>query len=169
MPRRRFLADSVQLALGARAAALLSGSFSAAALAALGLNAFGEHEARTVTVLARAMFPHRDLDDSYYFAVVEKLDQRAAESAQTRTLIRDGLALMDAAADGAWLDLPVPEKLQILETLQTEPFFATVLNHTIDVLYRNPDVWKLVGYEGSSIEYGGYLNRGFNDIDWLPE
>ncbi len=60
-------------------------------------------------------------------------------------------------------------KLQVMEELQTEPFFGAILNQTIDVLYRNPDVWKLVGYEGSSIEYGGYLNRGFNDIDWLPE
>ena len=169
MHRRRFLADSIQLALGTRAAALLSGSFSAAALAQLGLVAFDDHEARTLTVLARAMFPHRALDDSYYFAVVERLDQRAAESAQTRNLIKDGLAQMDAAADSAWIELPVPEKLQILETIQTEPFFAAVLNQTIDVLYRNPEVWKLVGYQGSSIEYGGYLNRGFNDIDWLPE
>jgi hypothetical protein len=55
------------------------------------------------------------------------------------------------------------------EELQTEPFFGAILNQTIDVLYRNRDVWKLLGYEGSSIEYGGYLNRGFNDVDWLSE
>jgi len=30
-------------------------------------------------------------------------------------------------------------------------------------------VWKHIDYPGSSKEYGGYINRGFNDIDWLPE
>ena len=44
-----------------------------------------------------------------------------------------------------------------------------ILNHTIDVLYRNEEVLTFLGYQGSSIEYGGYLNRGFDDIDWLPE
>jgi hypothetical protein len=71
MHRRRFLAESVKLALGSSAASLLSGAFPPAALADSGLTAFDEREARTLTVLARAMFPHRALDDSYYFAVVE--------------------------------------------------------------------------------------------------
>ena len=39
---------------------------------------------------------------------------------------------------------------------------------TIEHLYRNREVWQLVGYEGSSVEYGGYIDRGFDDIDWLP-
>jgi hypothetical protein len=33
-------------------------------------------------------------------------------------------------------------------------------------LYNNPEVWPKFGYEGSSAEHGGYINRGFNDIDW---
>jgi hypothetical protein len=35
-------------------------------------------------------------------------------------------------------------------------------------LYNNPDVWPKFGYEGASADKGGYINRGFNDIDWLP-
>lgn len=169
MHRRRFLAESVKLALGSSAASLLSGAFPSTALAETTLAEFDEHEARTLTVLTRAMFPHQALDDSYYFAVVEHLDRGASTSSAALELLRDGIAKLDAAADGAWIDLPVDAKLRVMEELQTEPFFGAILNQTIDVLYRNPDVWKLVGYEGSSIEYGGYLNRGFNDIDWLPE
>ena len=26
-----------------------------------------------------------------------------------------------------------------------------------------------VGYEGPSFDQGGYLNRGFDDLDWLPD
>ena len=29
--------------------------------------------------------------------------------------------------------------------------------------------WPRFGYEGSSAEHGGYINRGFADIDWLPK
>jgi len=28
-------------------------------------------------------------------------------------------------------------------------------------------VWPIFGYEGASFEYGGYIDRGFNDINWL--
>ena len=35
-------------------------------------------------------------------------------------------------------------------------------------LYYLPAVWALLGFEGSSVEFGGYVDRGFDDIDWLP-
>ncbi len=31
------------------------------------------------------------------------------------------------------------------------------------------DVYYINAYEGSSAEYGGYIKRGFSDIDWLPK
>jgi hypothetical protein len=34
-------------------------------------------------------------------------------------------------------------------------------------IYNNPDVWKILGYEGASAHLGGYLKRGFDDINWL--
>ena len=34
-------------------------------------------------------------------------------------------------------------------------------------LYNNKEVWPKFGYEGASADKGGYINRGFNDIDWL--
>jgi hypothetical protein len=39
---------------------------------------------------------------------------------------------------------------------------------TINNLYNNPLVYRLFGFEGSSVEYGGYIERGFDDIGWLP-
>ena len=35
-------------------------------------------------------------------------------------------------------------------------------------LYNDPETWALLGYEGSSYEHGGYIDRGFDDLDWLP-
>jgi hypothetical protein len=36
-------------------------------------------------------------------------------------------------------------------------------------LYNQKEVWPKFGYEGSSAEHGGYIKRGFADIDWLPK
>jgi hypothetical protein len=30
-------------------------------------------------------------------------------------------------------------------------------------------VWTKLGYEGPSAPEGGYLHRGFDDIDWLKD
>lgn len=167
--RRQFIAASVRLALGARAATLLSGVVAPAALAATSLEVFDERETRTLVALTRAMFPHRELDDRHYIEVVSRLDARVAASAELLGLVRGGLKLLDEASDGPWIDASVDAKLQVMESVQTEPFFGALLNHTIDVLYRDEEVLTFLGYQGSSIEYGGYLNRGFDDIDWLPE
>ena len=36
-------------------------------------------------------------------------------------------------------------------------------------IYSDPQTWKLLGYEGPSFAQGGYIDRGFNDLDWLPD
>ena len=60
-------------------------------------------------------------------------------------------------------------KVEALEKIQHTPFFQFVLNETLGGVYRHPLTWELLGYEGSSLEFGGYIDRGFNDIDWLPD
>ena len=48
-------------------------------------------------------------------------------------------------------------------------FFQTIRFKTIAVLYNNPLVWQAFGYEGEAFEYGGYIERGFDDLGWLPD
>ena len=48
-------------------------------------------------------------------------------------------------------------------------FFEHVRGTTTVTLYNDKETWKLLGYEGYSSDKGGYINRGFNDLDWLPE
>ena len=45
----------------------------------------------------------------------------------------------------------------------------TVREAAISGVYRDERTWQLLGYEGEASKYGGYLHRGFDDIDWLPE
>ena len=60
-------------------------------------------------------------------------------------------------------------QLQNLKRIDGSDFFETVRGATLNGLYGNPRVAALFGWEGSSVEHGGYINRGFNDIGWLPK
>ena len=83
--------------------------------------------------------------------------------------MEQGLAeLESSAAHDNWDQLDQEQREGILATLQSGEFFGYVKSQVIHLLYSDPEVWALIGYGGSSIEYGGYISRGFNDIDWLP-
>ena len=76
--------------------------------------------------------------------------------------------LRDASHNAAWKDVPEAERVAILSSLQDSPFFGVVRANTLKVLLRDPATFAIVGYGGSTIQYGGYISRGFNDINWLP-
>jgi hypothetical protein len=40
--------------------------------------------------------------------------------------------------------------------------------NVITTLYDDREVWKLLGYEVDSFAKGGWIDRGFDDLDWLP-
>ncbi len=50
---------------------------------------------------------------------------------------------------------------------QNGPFFQKVRSSLITGLYNNKELWPFFGYEGESASKGGYINRGFNDLDWV--
>lgn len=53
-----------------------------------------------------------------------------------------------------------------MKQLENTPFFAAMAGKTRFYFYNNKAVWSKFGYEGSSWEKGGYINRGFNDVTW---
>lgn len=76
--------------------------------------------------------------------------------------------LRDASNDVPWKDVAEARRVAILTSLQDSPFFSVVRTNTLQVLLRDPATFAIVGYGGSTIQHGGYLTRGFNDITWLP-
>jgi hypothetical protein len=44
-----------------------------------------------------------------------------------------------------------------------------VRGQCISSLYNNDMAFAHFGYPGPSWEKGGYINRGFNDLKWLPD
>ena len=73
---------------------------------------------KTMVKVARDIYPHDFLADSYYIVAVKPWDGKAAKDPAIKVMLEEGVRR---------------------------------------------------GYEGSSAEHGGYIKRGFADIDWLPK
>ena len=170
MDRRRFVGSAALVALGPLAGSLLAGcSDEESAAPDFSGKQLTSRAMQLLTGVSRALFPHRDAPDEPYRGVATALDDRASADAGVAGLLATAVAELDAAAGGDWLAATPELKVASLEALQDSAWFGLILNTAIDVVYRHPDIWALVGYEGSSMEFGGYLNRGFDDIDWLPQ
>jgi hypothetical protein len=167
MSRREFL----RAGGGAFALSLILGSgFASYSMPAQSapLRALSEADGRALLAMARTLFPHDFLDDAYYMAAVQNMDAKAAADAKVREMITAGVGRLNKG-DKPFADLPGQARVNLLKTMETSDFFQTVYGETINGLYGNPEIWNAFGYEGSSVEYGGYLERGFDDITWLPK
>jgi hypothetical protein len=169
--RRQFLQTSGLVIAGATVVggtgAMLLDPIRAWATSTTTLN---EHTAKTLVMMCRHLYPHKVIEDAQYGKTVEEFDKKAKTDPAFARLLQDGVASLDAAAHGKWLDISDEDKLQALKSIETTPFFQTVRGTLVGASgpYNLPAVWKQFGYEGSSWQFGGYLARGFNDIKWLP-
>ena len=59
------------------------------------------------------------------------------------------------------------DRVALLRQIEKGELFQTVRGGLVTGIYNNPEAWPKFGYEGASAAKGGYLNRGFDDIDWL--
>ena len=59
------------------------------------------------------------------------------------------------------------DRVAMLREIERTPFFQAVRGGLVVSLYNNPEVWPHFGYQGESYSQGGYIERGFDDIDWL--
>ena len=64
---------------------------------------------------------------------------------------------------------PENERVAALRKVEATPFFQNLRVQTLQVLYSTPLAYAYFGYEGEAFSKGGYLQRGFNDLRWLPE
>jgi hypothetical protein len=121
----------------------------------------------TLIQMARDIYPHDRIADSFYAVAVKGYDTPEAAPA-----IEAGVAALDASAQGAgaasYLDVAWErDRVEILRGMENKPFFQTVRGGLVTGLYNQKEVWPLFGYEGESYSQGGYIDRGFDDIDWL--
>lgn len=119
-----------------------------------------EHAVDTTMRVARVMFPHDMLPDEAYAKVVKALDGEAET-------VEHGVAALDSPTP--FVELDADSQLAALQAAEGTDYFELVKSTAVVELYDNPLVWKAFGYEGPSAHVGGYIDRGFDDLDWLPD
>ena len=165
--RRQFLQTSGLATAGAAAVAtggVLAGGVEAWASELGTLNA---HEGKTLLQMVRDIYPHDTLSDFYYAGVVSGLDGGAKDDGDLAKLLKDGVSSLDQAMGVNFVDLSEGNRLSVLNGMQDDGFFQKVRGTTVVALYNDPLVWRHFGYEGASSEFGGYIDRGFDDVNWV--
>src|SRR5882672_7729161 len=172
LTRRRFLQTTSVTAVGVGALATGRVLIDPRGAWAMSLTTLSPETAKTLIQAARDVYPHDRLAESFYAKAIEPYDAAAAKDAALKDLLTEGTADLDrrAAAKGAqsYADLPnEADRVAILKAISGTPFFKKLRGDMISALYNQPEVWAKLGYEGPSAPKGGYLHRGFNDLDWL--
>lgn len=126
--------------------------------------------AKTVLVrVIRVAFPHKSIPDGPYERTADIILKEAAASNWFRVALTQGLNSLDALADGDFCALDEASAYKVLRRIEGTDFFGFIRRTTVLNLYDDPAVWEALGYEGSSFDQGGYLHRGFDDLNWLPD
>jgi len=115
----------------------------------------------------RTMFPHDGVPDEFYEHVVRKLDEKAAQNENFARILSEGVEALNGQTGSTWIALSEAARLDALKQAEKTPFFQTLRSDFVVYFYSNPAIWPRFGYEGPSNDQGGYLHRGFNDIDWI--
>ena len=139
---------------------------------AWGLAATGLRPAtlQTLILMARDIFPHDRLADRTYAIAVKEHDVKAAGDPNYAAMIEAGVADLDRRSPDhrSYAGLKgYDQRLAILKAVEPTSFFQAIRGGLVTGLYNQKEVWPIFGYEGESASRGGYINRGFNDIEWL--
>jgi hypothetical protein len=121
----------------------------------------------TLLQMARDIYPHDQVPDQFYAVAVKGYDAE-----DKKGLVATGVDDLNAAAKAqghvdyisiGWEE----ERVKVLQAIESSVFFQTVRSGLVTGLYNQKEVWPIFGYEGESFSQGGYIDRGFDDINWL--
>ncbi len=121
----------------------------------------------TLIQMARDIYPHDHIADEFYATAVKGYDSK-----KRKETVETGIQALNAAARGKGYPSYIGarwerDRVDILRSLEDSPFFQTIRGGLVTGLYNQKAVWPLFGYEGESFSKGGYIDRGFDDINWI--
>ncbi len=139
---------------------------------AMEVKALSPDSMATLVQMARDIYPHDRFGDELYASAVKSHDDKAAEDPEYKKMLEVGITVLNNLAKNRGHDSYVDtgweaDRLVILKSMETNDFFQTIRGGLVVGLYNQKSVWEKLGYEGASFDKGGYLNRGFDDINWL--
>ena len=121
----------------------------------------------TLLQMARDIYPHDQVPDQFYAVAVKGYDAE-----DKKDFVATGIAELDAAAQAqghadyvsiGWEE----DRVKVLQAIESSPFFQAIRGGLVTGLYNQKEIWPIFGYQGESFSQGGYINRGFDDINWL--
>lgn len=123
----------------------------------------------TLIQMARDIYPHDQVPDRFYAIAVKTHDEQAGKDTAHKDLIESGIGDLDKrAGEGGYRGLGwEEERVEVLKQIEETPFFQAIRGGLVVGLYNQKELWPIFGYEGESYSKGGYITRGFDDIEWL--
>jgi hypothetical protein len=168
LTRREFL-KGAGILTGTLAASSILAALAPSRAWALELKTLSSAQGDALLQMGKVLYPHKGLPDAVYALLAKDLDETAGKDPKTAQLLGEGVAALDRAAGGGFATASDTKKLEAVKSLEGTPFFNTVRAQCITSLYNNEMAFAHFGYPGPSWEKGGYINRGFNDLKWLPD
>lgn len=168
--RRTFLRAGATVVPAAAAAGL---GISAQAAWAQEAKNLKPHTMATLVQIGRDTYPHDHIATLYYVKAIAPYDEAAGKDPALLAMLEGGMARLDGDArdrfgvvylEVAW----EADRVTLLRGIELTPFHKKIRGDMLVTFYNQKELWPKFGYEGSSADKGGYIHRGFNDIDWLP-
>ncbi len=108
--------------------------------------------------VARDIYPHDFLGDSYYITAIKPWDGKAAKDPDVKSLINDGVARLDQEANDRH---KVPyaqvqweaDRVALLQHIEQTAFFQKVRGDLVVSLYNQKELWPKFGYEDPQLGY----------------
>ena len=166
--RRRFLAAIIAFT-GLASGAVVPSAFRLGRAWAQGRDGVDSRISVAMIRMARLLFPHDEMSDALYAEILDDALTATANDAALTESFRAAEDALDAPQPEDFIDLDETAQIAVMQSIEHETFFVTILGVVRAGLYNHPALWEHIGYEGPSFARGGYLNRGAGEIDWLPE
>ena len=115
--------------------------------------------------MIREVYPHDRFPDGPYERTADDVINKG-NTDDKKVMFSKGIEDLKKAK---YVNLNFEKATKHLKKIEKTDFFQHVRGTSTVTLYNDKEVWKLLGYEGYSFDKGGYINRGFNDLDWLPD
>ena len=116
--------------------------------------------------MVRTLYPHDRFPEGPYIRTTEDVIKKGNSSPEKAIMLQQGI---DQLKNGNFAKLNFEKSTKFLTNMGRTEFFEHVRGTSTVRFYNDKEVWVLLGYEGYSSDQGGYIKRGFNDLDWLPE
>ena len=168
LTRREFL-KGAGILTGTLAASSILSALAPSRAWALELKTLTSAQGDVLLQMGKVLYPHKGLPDAVYALLAKDLDAAAGKDPKTAQMLSEGIAALDKTAGGSFVTAPDAGKLEAVKSLEGTPFFNKARGQCITSLYDNDMAFAHFGYPGASWDKGGYINRGFADLKWLPD